>query len=68
MARRHYITADELFRPIPMTCVVCGAGAVAYPDDKQGVMVCPHCSPKWLDSFARFRMNEIRKQHGLQPV
>ncbi len=64
----HRMTLDEALRPLEMHCGDCGSDMVVYPDERTGTGVCPKCSPVWLDSFARFVMNQMRQRHGLEPI
>ncbi len=56
---------DDTFRPIKMTCAGCSGEMTVYPNESNGTGVCPECSPVWLDSFAKFQMNQMREKHGL---
>jgi len=62
------LTLNEALRPIEMTCGKCGGRMVVYPDSNNGKGFCPNCSQAWLESFARFVMNEERTKRGLQPI
>ncbi len=63
------MTLDEALRPMTMTCGVCGDDMKAYPCPiPEGTGVCPTCSPNWLDSFAKFMMNEERQRRGLEAI
>ena len=63
-------TLDEALRPMTMTCGTCGGNLVCYPkkwsgQEEQSVNYCANCSPAWLESFAKFMMNEERTRRGL---
>jgi hypothetical protein len=61
------LLADELLKPIRnVACVTCGSKGTIYPDGEKGMMHCPKCSPFWLEQFLIWRMNEIRREHGLE--
>ena len=58
-------TLNDTLRPIKMTCAKCSGEMTVYPNESTGTGVCKNCSPAWLDSFARFQMNQMRTKHGL---
>jgi len=63
------MTLDEALRPMQMTCSKCNGQMTVYPYPlSEGTGVCPTCSPKWLDSFAKFGMNGERANRGLEPI
>ncbi len=65
----HRMTLDEALRPLEMTCIKCNGKMKVYPCPiPEGTGVCPNCSPNWLDSFAKFMMNEERKRRGLEEI
>lgn len=62
-------TLDDVLRPINMTCTNCRGGMIVYPyPNPTGTGYCPKCSPKWLQSFAKWGMNQERIKRGLQPI
>ena len=63
------MTLDEAIRPMKMTCATCGAEMTVYPCPiPEGTGYCPNCSPTWLESFAKFMMNQERTRRGLVKI
>ncbi len=62
-------TLDKALQPREMTCITCRGKMTVYPCPiPTGTGFCPTCSPAWLESFAKFMMNEERKKRNLKPV
>ena len=60
---------DDALRPMTMTCAMCGKEMIVYPCPlPEGTGVCPECSPSWLESFAKFMMNEERTRRRLATI
>ena len=62
------MTADERLRPIEATCGQCGAESRIYPSKYGGALICPNCSPAWLEPFLKARMNRLRGACGLEKI
>lgn len=51
---------EEVLKPMPMTCAICGTEGTAYPaPGPTGVFWCPQCSPAWLKSWAEFATKQL---------
>ncbi len=63
------MTIDEALRPHEMNCANCSGKMKVYPCPiPKGTGFCPTCSPLWLESFAKFMMNEERKRRKLNTI
>jgi len=63
------MTLDEALRPATITCGECGGELKVYPCPiPEGTGYCAKCSPNWLESFARFMMNNERSRRGLESI
>jgi len=63
------MTIDEALTPTKMTCTKCGGQMKAYPCPiPEGIGFCPNCSPSWLESFAKYLMNQERIKHNLKEL
>jgi hypothetical protein len=56
--KKRLVTDTELLRVIDCKCIKCGAPARIFPPSpgaKEGVCVCPKCSPFWLGKFEEWK-------------
>lgn len=67
MTRARGITADEVLRPMSMTCGACEGTLTVYPD-AEGHGYCPCSTPAWAQSFFLFLTNQARAAVGLDPL
>lgn len=60
---------DRLYRPLKATCGKCKGPAALYPiPEPNGALVCPTCSPAWLEGFLRTTLDTRRQNEGLAPM
>ena len=54
-------TLQEVLTPFKLRCARCGGEAIAYPYPwPEGSVLCPACSPAWLQSFLAFASDPAR--------
>ncbi|KKN12470.1 hypothetical protein LCGC14_1015940 [marine sediment metagenome] len=69
MTKKLIGTLDDALRPMTMECLNCGGELTVYPCPiPTGTGFCPTCSPNWLESFAKFMMNEERVRRGYAKI